>query len=534
MMKDIASGLIVKNIDHCGIVAGIIDRIGLVEIINQEIGTDRLEEVSPGIAVKAMIIKGLGLTRFPSERFFVANATEHLLGEGVCPEHLNDERLGKVLDDLYEAGITQLFVKIALAVAKKEGLTDRLHLDLTSFHVDEEYISEETCEAEEPVPIHITYGYSRESDPYLKQFIVDMMCSSDGDIPLYLRVGDRNDESDQEIFAQLIKEFKQNWPIDSLFVADAALYCQENLNQINNLKWLSRVPASLKEVKKLVSQKNDEDLRESTTKGYRIASVENNYAGIKQRWLIVESEAKKASDLKKLKKTLNSRKEKAIKELKGLNSKKFACVPDAEKAAQDFNKKLKSHKLNDIEIVYEPYSQSGRPKKGVNSEGYYYIKAKLEEKKEAIKAEELKTGRFVLATNVLEGEELSDDEILEEYKKQQSTERGFRFLQDPIFFPDSVFLKTPERIAALAMVMGLCLLTYSLGQSVLRQALAKSKKSIKNQLGKPTVTPTLRWVFQCFQSIHLLMMNEEKQISNLTEERRWILQFLGSSCEKYY
>jgi transposase len=40
------------------------------------------------------------------------------------------------------------------------------------------------------------------------------------------------------------------------------------------------------------------------------------------------------------------------------------------------------------------------------------------------------------------------------------------------------------------MVMGLCLLVYSLGQRALRQALERAKKTIDNQLGKPTSTPT--------------------------------------------
>ena len=84
------------------------------------------------------------------------------------------------------------------------------------------------------------------------------------------------------------------------------------------------------------------------------------------------------------------------------------------------------------------------------------------------------------------------------------------------------------------MVMGLCLLVYSLGQRALRQALTTAKKSIPNQVGKPTTTPTLRWIFQCFQSIHLVIINGVKQITNLTEERQWLLQFLGPSCRKYY
>ncbi len=72
-----------------------------------------------------------------------------------------------------------------------------------------------------------------------------------------------------------------------------------------------------------------------------------------------------------------------------------------------------------------------------------------------------RAGRFILATNILDNEHLSEDEILTEYKEQQSTQRGFRFLKDPVFFTSSVFLKNPQRVAALAMIMGLCLLVYT-------------------------------------------------------------------------
>jgi transposase len=57
--------------------------------------------------------------------------------------------------------------------------------------------------------------------------MVDLMCSGDGDIPLYLRVGSGN-ETDSAVFAQLIVEFKQQWNVDALFVADAALYTAAN------------------------------------------------------------------------------------------------------------------------------------------------------------------------------------------------------------------------------------------------------------------------------------------------------------------
>lgn len=151
-----------------------------------------------------------------------------------------------------------------------------------------------------------------------------------------------------------------------------------------------------------------------------------------------------------------------------------------------------------------------------------------------IEAQKIKAGRFILSTNVLDKNELSNEEILLEYKAQQCNERGFRFLKDPLFFTSSVFVKTPERVEAIAMIMGLCLLVYNLAQRKLRQELATSGDSIRNQVKKLTTKPTMRWVFQLFQSVHLLIINGRKQMSNLTEERRKILNHLGSFCSQYY
>jgi transposase len=136
---------------------------------------------------------------------------------------------------------------------------------------------------------------------------------------------------------------------------------------------------------------------------------------------------------------------------------------------------------------------------------------------------------------------LSADDALGEYKAQQGVERGFRFLfvsgdprrKDPLFFASSVFLKSPKRIAALDMIMALCLLVYNLGQRQLRQALAHQNETIPNQLGKPTSSPTLRWVFQCFMAVHLVVFQGVSQVVNLTDDRLHILQFFSNSCRRY-
>lgn len=479
----------VQDIDHCGIVAGICDEMNLVEQINRLLGTHPQEIISAGQVVKAMILNGLGFVSAPLylfEKFFVGKATEHLLGEGIRPEHLNDDRLGRVLDKLYSAGLTEVFVTVALSAARKFGVKiDSLHLDSSSFHVDGEYIKNTQNEEAEPGAIEITYGYSRDHRPDLKQFILDLMCSGDEDVPLYLRVADGN-ESDSAIFATIIADFKRQWQIEALFVADAALYTQENLQQMKQLRWVSRVPCTLAATKFLLENICQEAFVSSTLDGYRITSCCNDYGGVQQRWLVVESQARKDADLKQLEKRLAKQLSKAEFELRQLCKQEFACCKDAATAAERISRKLPLHQLTDIQINEgRQHTGRGRPRKDTCANVYYQVRASVVPKQTAIDIEIGRAGRFILATNVVDASQLSDDDVLREYKAQQSTERGFRFLKDPLFFTSSVFLNSAERVAALAMVMGLCLLVYSLGQRALRQALLRAKQTIDNQLGLP-------------------------------------------------
>ena len=156
------------------------------------------------------------------------------------------------------------------------------------------------------------------------------------------------------------------------------------------------------------------------------------------------------------------------------------------------------------------------------------------ENKEQIDEAKNQGGRFILATNILSEAEVSSSEILTAYKKQQSCERGLLFLKDPLFFTDSLYIKNPERIETMMMLMGLSLLVYTIGQREIRNNLEVSKSFVKNQVNKLIQRPTLRWIFQCFQGIHCFKLEGVERISNLSEERCRILGFLPISCHKYY
>ncbi|MEJ7814779.1 MAG: IS1634 family transposase [Rubrobacter sp.] len=499
----------VQNIDHLGIVAGIIDEIGLVEEIDHLLGTHSQEHVSSGQALKAMILNGSGFVSAPLylfEEFFLGKATEHLIDPGVRPEHLNDDRLGRVLDKLFDADPSKIFVDVALRAARHFGVrTESVHLDATSLHLHGHYAHDN--QEVEPEAIRITHGYSRDHRPELKQFVVDLMCTGDGGIPLFLRVADGN-EADQATFAKLLAEFKMRLDFDALFVADSALYSAEKLPALNHLRWLCRVPQTIKEAKTLLEEIPQESfITESAPESYRLAETESEYGGVKQRWVVVESPERQKAQNERLEKKLEELDERLERRLRRLRRERFNCEADARKALQSFAKDLgEHHLLTEGELIpVRSYQKPGRPSKGEQPEVVgYRLETNLARDEQAIAVARRRSGRFILATNVLDGEQFGKEALLHEYKAQHVVERGFRFLKDPMFFTSSVFVKSPKRVAAIALVMGLSLLVYALGERALRRALKEAEAKVRHQTGKLTDRPTLRWIFQLFQAVHLL------------------------------
>ncbi|MEH2432698.1 MAG: IS1634 family transposase [Nostoc sp.] len=534
----------IQNIDHLGIIAGIIDAIGLVDIINELVGQEAQEKISPGHVVKAMILNGLGFVSSPLymfPEFFKDKPCEHLIGEGVKAEYLNDDKLGRVMDKLFIKGLTEIFLEITINVIQQFNISLKLsHLDSTSLHLHGEYNTSlpdviihnnsSNGQIKSPQAIEITYGYSRDHRPDLKQFIIDLISSSDGDIPIFLKSASGN-QSDSSSFANIFLEYKEQMQKpqikneDSLMVADAAFYNAKNISSLFGTRWLSRVPMTIKLAKELVSTLLSTNFISSSLTGYYYSVVKSNYGGVEQRWLVVESTERKESDLRKLEKRISKSKTSALDQLKKLLDFKFNSRDCAIKAVENLKKKFKYHQIDNIDYL---------EKESKDKKVFYQVNASLSENIHAIKIAYQGAGRFILSTNILDEKSLSNDDMLSEYKAQQSCERGFGFLKDPLFFADSIFLKSPERIEAMAMIMGLCLLVYTLAQRQIRKALSASKSTIKNQLGKSINNLTMRWIFQCFQSIHLVKSDNQISISNLNSEREYILSFLPENCRYYY
>jgi transposase len=262
---------------------------------------------------------------------------------------------------------------------------------------------------------------------------MNLICVGDGDIPVMMEIANGN-QADKARFAGLLQEFKEQWTFDGLCVADAALYSADNLTAMAGLKWLTRVPLSIKQARELVE--TTVELQESKLKGYATTESTSEYGGVSQRWILVESQARRKSDIEKLDKKLEQIRNKCHQDLQTLGVQDFACESDAMAAAQKLSVAMTWHQLSDIEVVEKRhYQKAGKPNKDdIPKRISYRVTATVTALEAQISAQRVRCGRFILATNVLDAANLTADDALCEYKGQQGTERGFRFLKDPLFF----------------------------------------------------------------------------------------------------
>jgi transposase len=529
-------------VDHLGLVAGMFDELGIGEVVdNATQQNPEMRDLTVGEAVKAMVLNGLGFINqalYLVPRFFHNKPTYRLISPRVAPEQLNDDALGRALDTLYDYGVTELYSLIATTAATRLGLAPRFaHLDSTSFHVDGRYNSEEEPEAE---VIHITRGYSRDHRPDLNQVMLELMVEHQAGLPLLMQPLSGN-SSDAQEFGQVIKEHLAQLQTTyglTYLVADSALYSADNLQKFaeTKLKWITRVPATLQEAQQALAEANPQGLA-PLTEGYRYRVLSSHYGGVAQRWVLIASEHRQAQAQRTVDKHLLTHSAQEVKAFKKLCCRPFACEADARQALATFVRGLQATCL--YEVAVRPkrrYGRRGRPgSEAQPAQVVYTITGALASSLAGRQALVDQHKCFILATNELDEATLSPQAVLTGYKGQAQAERGFRFLKDPQFLASSLYLKKPERIMALLMVMTVCLLVYAALEHRIRQALQTHNATFPNQKGQRVQNPTARWVFHYFVGIHLLCLpGQWPLVLNLTEEHQHLLQLLGKPYERLY
>jgi transposase len=534
----------VSRLDHLGIISGIIDDLGLVQAIDTRLQRDKngLEEISPGEAIKGMILNGLGFVSKPlslTPLFFQNKPLELLFRAGVKADDFNRFKLGRTLDQIFDYGTDKLFSELSFDVCIREGVDQRFNSeDTTTFSVTGESYPDSDEQA-----VSVTHGYSKDHRPDLKQVVHELMVSQDGGVPLLMKTWSGN-ESDSVIFRErtqaLIEQFNRS-SVARYLIADSKLYDSGNAPNLSSLRFITRIPSTLKQEREVISEALTWDNWQRIDDDHHYSCKVLTHYDMEQRWLIVRSKGA----LMRVEKTISKRVLKEHNELavrlKKLSATPFACKEDAALAFKKENKGIRYHDIELVSIneMYH-YENKGRPKKeSLPQRVNYHLETAVKRNDQAIKSAKEQGSCYVVGTNI-PANELSNQDVILAYKGQNTSieNKGFRFLKDALFFTSSLFIKKPSRIMGLLFIMTLSLLVYSIAQRRMRNKLAEQNEVLPNQISLPSKQPTLRWVFQLMEGISLveIVINgvQKLLIDGLCDLKRKIISLFGKNVEDIY
>lgn len=540
----------VHQVDYHPIIRAYMQRLGLVELINDRVGGEMA--VKPGLIVAGMIQDTLSgrSPLYRLEEFFAEHDTELLLGEPVDPSAFGDHNVGRVLDRIKETGTSKIFGEIARRAAVIFELdTSTGHWDSTSISVWGDYRSSPEG------AINLTYGHSKDHRPDLKQFMLSMLCV-ERNIPILGETHDGNSSDktlNKNILSRIGKNLVQHGLAEGAFtyIADSAIVTEENLAYFDPipgaapLYFVTRLPHTYNETGRVITEAVCADQwqdigvlavsRPTANRpcaSYRAFETEVEIHDRTFRAIVIHSSAHDKRRQKRIEKELDRVRQVLSNAIVHSSKKTFACRPDAEAECDRLHSlPMPCHTLEtriDEEIKYAPGRPAKNGQRTVTSRRWR-VRAEIVERTESIAQKRAEAGCFVLISNrPSQGDDAqTSEELLRSYKAQDGIERNFSFLKDPLIVND-LFLEKPERIEALGMILLLSLLIWNLMQRQMRGYLAETNSTIEGLDRRKTNRPTSYAMTTKFRKILILKVGQERILKKpLSDTQRAYLKALG-------
>ncbi len=548
--------------------------IGALPILNEVIQRARLEDflgdylpqdirykVSPVNGI-LLLIRNYICSREPI--YGVGEWARHMASDllGLSPtdiHHVNDDRVGRCLDRLFEADFASIVLGVVVHVIKEFKVSlEELHNDSTTITFCGRYEGAGEQGMQKGRVVHaITWGHSKDHRPDLKQLLYNLTVSADGAVPVHFFSGNGNltdDQTHRETW-NLLRKLKGT--ADFLYVADSKLATKENMGHVarEGGRFVTVLPdtrAECRDFRKLVTQqavpwqkiwqKTDEDgvVRD-------VISIAKQPGTTIEGYRLIWFHSTRKMELDEI--SRNDRLQRGLRALALLRLKlqsprtryrQEARVRDA------VEKRLAP--LGCTEWIHVEIKQSederfrqerrGRPGKDTRYRRDVRMRFDIEYHIDPVKVarDALQDGIFPLVTN---DQKLPEGEVLQAYKRQPLVEKRFEQLKTD-FEVAPVYLKTRRRIEALLCVYFFTLLVQALVERELRNAMHKAGMTTLPLYpeGRPCRAPTTRRVVDVFENIqrHKLTQKNgttEVFVTELSSLQTMLIKLLGLTPETY-
>lgn len=528
----------VTRADHLPVISAFCRRIGLAETIDRIVPTEM--EMGVGTIVQGMILDILS-TRSPLYRlndFFQHQDAQLLLGKDIESTSFNDTTVARAMDAIFDVGAENVFSGVAFKASCEFSLDNKhVHFDTTSVNV---WGDHDQCSPDSD-GLNITYGYSKDHRPDLKQFLIKMLCVG-GNIPIVGGCEDGN-TSDKAINNSLLSNISRHMskyglgPGAFVYIADSAMVTKANLDKVGDNLFLTRLPFSYNETSRVVIEAVNEGnweevgvLNETPTTDkrppafYKVMEKTVELHEKQYRAIVVHSSAHDKRRNKRIDREIQTSEKTLAKLIAQEKKLEFYCRPDAEDAISRLCKAETD--LHSIEATVEEkvhYARGRPPKNGIRkvAKVCYILSAHTREKEEEINQKRKEAGCFVLITNVPKKGDAPKEgnvsetgtELLQSYKEQYGIERNFSFLKDPLIVND-MFLKKTERIEVLASILLMALMIWNLIEHMLRQHIKDHSATLPGWDKKPTRRPTAFMMSTKFLGITIIKIRKVRRFAS--------------------
>ena len=542
----------------------LLDRVRLEEFLQQYLPRDGRRMAVPTSRGLLLLLRNILLSREPiyglgewAERF-----APDLLGlQEADLEHLNDDRIGRCLDRVFQADIPSLVLDVVRHVVKEFDLSlDELHNDSTTISF---YGAYENAKEEEKRGtrrrLAVLLGHSKDHRPDLKQLLYILTVTEDGGVPIYFTSASGNvtDDTTHRDTWDLLRQLVGR--ADFLYVADCKLATRENLQYIHNqggrfITILPRTRREDREFRRRLAADPDTlpwdhlydvlDDDQAVVDRLRVCA-EGAMSSEGYRLLWYHSTQKAQRDAMSRAAAI----ERACSELADLQTRlqasrtRFRDRAKVEAAVDQILERGDVARWVTVTVHEVPKEEFKQAKRGRPGKDTQYVKEvrlryriTWELDTSQIKHDEMTDGVFPLITNQ---HDMPAEDVLKAYKRQPLIEKRFsQFKSD--FEVAPMYLKEVTRIQSLLCMYFFALMIQTLLERELRQALEASEYEAIPLYPEHRAcsAPTTRRVLDIFETVqrHKLSAGSREQqtfVTQLTPLQRQIANWFGLTPRNY-
>lgn len=538
-------------------------RLGLAELIDEAVPTPDGRCRLAYVKAVGVLIRSIATEREPVYRLSEAVSSFAPEGFGLGREEadsLTDDAVGRALDHLFDADRASLTTEVVIAAQKRFSLAlSELHNDSTTVKFSGQYSKAKGRSIRGKRAPYITYGYSKDHRPDLKQLLFILTTTSDGAVPVQFRceAGNASDSRSHEESWEALRQAVGS--PDFLYVADSKLCSSEAMEYIDNQggRLVTVLPRSRSE-----DSEFRQWIQDHTPAWEKVRDRENpkGKGGPRDRCFVVRYRVCSqegwplfwvASTLLRLKQE-HSRRERIARAEQDLSDLRDTLLGprcrmrSRYEVRRKIDQILEHHhvkrylKISLKQVTEHTYRQERRGRPGPDTKyvrqdkKHFELTWALDE--EAVAYDHKSDGMYPLLTN---DRGLSAAEVFEAHKRQPEVEKRFCQTKSGLEIAP-VLLKNEGRVEALFFCYFLALLLCALIERELRLAMAR--EDIPELPLYPeerfTSRPTSNQIFRLFSLAerHALMRDGEVvQVfdPDLTDLQKQVLALLGVPLSAY-